>query len=106
VQRGDAVCGDARRFLRGNDNPALRGNQRAKKIEEVQNLKEVVPISRENGCVQYVICPGAPAARSACGRVEKACEGWDGLLLVRIRRAEQETSEGQNPIGASGWVLG
>jgi hypothetical protein len=106
VQRGDAVCGDARRSLREIDNPAPRGNRRAKKIEEVQNLKEVVPVSRENGCVQHTKCPGAPAARSACDRVDKACEGWDALLLVRIRRAEQETSEGHNPKGASGWVLG
>lgn len=81
VRRWDAVCGDARRSLRGIDNPALRSSRRAKKTSEVQNLKEVVPISRENGCVQPVLCPGAPAARSVCDRVEKARGGFGCVII-------------------------
>jgi hypothetical protein len=105
-RRGDAVRGNVGRSLRGIDNPAPRGNQRAKKARKVTNLKEVAPVSRESGCVQHVLCPEAPAARSACGRVEKAREGLDAQLLECIRRAGQETSEGQNPKGASGAVFG
>lgn len=82
MRRWDAVCGDARRSLRGKDNPAPRSNRRSKKANEVGNLKEVAPISRENGCVQHGWYPEAPATRSACDRVDKACEGWVALLSV------------------------
>ena len=99
VQRWDAVCGDARRSLRGIDNPALRGNQRAKRAEEVQNFKGVASISRENDCVRHVLCPEAPAARSACDRVEEAREGFGYVIIgsypaCRARNLEEAESHG------------
>jgi hypothetical protein len=80
-RRGDAVRGNVGRSLRGIDNPAPRGSQRVKKARKVTNLKEVAPVSRENGCVQHVSCPEAPAARSACGRVEEAREGFGCVII-------------------------
>jgi len=98
-QRGDAVCGNVGRSLRGNDNPAPRGSQRAKKARKVTNLKEVAPVSRENGCVQHDLCPGAPATRSACDRVEKAREGQDANYRSASGEPGKKPRRGKIPRG-------
>ena len=80
MRRGDAVRGDVGRSLRRIHEPASRATRRAKKVKKVSNLKEVVPVSRESGCVRFVECPGAPAGLPACGRFDKAREGFGYLI--------------------------
>jgi hypothetical protein len=106
VQRWDAVCGDARRSLRGIHNPAPRGSRRAKKVKEVQNLKEVMPISRENGCVGHICALGRQRQGQLATESKKRVRDLGALLLVRIPCGEQETLEGYNPKEASGGVFG
>ena len=76
-----SVCGDARRSLRGNDNPAPRGSQRAKKANEVKNLKGVTPVSHEIGCVDHVSALGRRRCDQFSGRAEKAREGGGCVMI-------------------------
>jgi hypothetical protein len=87
TRRRDAASGNARRSPRGIHDPVSRSVQNIKKISKVKNLKGVTLVSREIGCARQVVCPGAPATRSACDRVGKACEGQWVLDLLGVHPA-------------------
>jgi hypothetical protein len=95
VQRGDAVCGDARRSLRESDNPAPRCIQRAKKTKEVKNLKEV-NWSRERAVASVPPCAlGRRRSGQLAARSEKRARVRGAQITsVRTQRLRQETSEG------------
>jgi hypothetical protein len=63
-----------------------------------EKLQGGSPISRETGCVQGREYPEAPAARSACGRAEKAREGMkerdERSSLPRARSLEAGKPKG------------
>jgi len=62
-----------------------------------------VPISRESGCVNHVGTLWRRRRGQLATESTKRVRGLGALLLVRACRSWQETSEGTNPKGASGW---
>jgi hypothetical protein len=97
-------CGDAANPPRETNVPTLHGLQSVEMANEVENRMRVRLLLRERSCDFSGANPGAPAVRSACGRAEKAREGWvrcknphHSLLSRYLGAAKPMEATGQQP---------